>query len=252
MYCLITRRKSKHKPIPSGVYRNAVWQPIYPGSDDFCFSGQEILRPARHQFRIALQESLREGGRRRKKVWQVTLLDYWDIVDDYLDTLRTTWHRQVSVWGMNEGMIVEGLRLHFPHARKSDFRRYLDIIMAKFLPLKAGVIEDYRSSEEYPLQKMRISGDFQNRRTARGGSASDGKVRGEKQKDRFGQVMGNLVSYRFIKNKDLAREVIVAGYRAMAHKCHPDKGGSAEAMHELTELKNRMLELLEDGMAGEK
>lgn len=252
MYCLITRRKSKHKPGPSGVYRNAVWQPIYPGSDDFCFSGQEILRPTRYQFRIALQESVHDGGRRRKKVWQVAVLDYWEIVDDHLDTLRTPWHRQSSVWGMNEGKIVEGLRRHFPHARQSDYRRYLSIIMAKFAPLKSGVIEDYQRSEEYPLQKKRINGGFQNGQADRVETGAGREGRQTRKNERLGRVMDGLVSYQVIRNKTLARAVIVAGYRSLAHKCHPDKGGSDGAMHELTELKNRLLALLEEGRDGVK
>ena len=229
MYCLITKRKSKQKPIPSGVYRNAVWQPIFPGSDDFCFSGQEILRPTRHQFRIALQEILSEDGKRRKKVWQVAVLDYWEIVDDYLDTLRTPWHRQASVWGMNEGKIVEGLRRHFPHGGQRDYRRYLAIIMAKFAPIKAGVIDDYRGSEEYPLQKKRINGGFGNGQADRVETTA-GQEGGENRKNRrFGRVMDGLVSYKLIKNKALAKQVIVAGYRTLAHKCHPDKGGGCRS-----------------------
>ena len=245
MYCLITKRKSKHKPIPSGVYRNAVWEPIFPGSDDFCFSGQQILRPTRYQLRIALQESYVEEGRRRKKVWQVAVLDYWDIVDDYLDTLRTPWHRQKSVWGLNEAKIVEGLRTHFPVAGQKDYGRYLDLIMAKFAPMKAAVIEDYQRSEEFPLQKKRINGASTRRPSAREARPERPRNGEAKKSARFERVMDNLVSFKMVKNKELARELVVAGYRSLAHKCHPDKGGSAGSMHELTELKNRMLELLQ-------
>lgn len=248
MYCLITRRKSKHKPIPSGVYRNAVWEPIFPGSDDFCFSGQEILRTTRHHFRIALQKSVSENGRHRKRVWPLAMIDYWDIVDDYLDTLRTPWHRQASVWGMNEGRIVEGLRRHFPHLEQGRYRRYLNLVMAKFAPIKAGVIDEYRKSEEYPLQKKRINGEARSVEADRpqAGASSREEPRRSAKGARFDRVMAGLVSFRSISNKALAREIVVAGYRRMALRRHPDKGGDAEAMQELTELKNRMMELLEE------
>ena len=248
MYCLITRRKAKHKPIFSGVYRNAVWEPIFPGSDDFCFSGQEILRTARCQYRIALQKSVSENGHRRRRVWPLAMIDYWEIVDDYLDTLRTPWHRQASVWGLNEGRIVEGLRHHFPHLAQGEYRRYLSLVMAKFSPIKTQVIEEYRKSEEYPLQRKRINGEARTVETDR--PRADAAPREEPRRSgkgaRFDRVMAGLVSFRSIPNKALAREIVVAGYRRVALRRHPDRGGDAEAMQELTELKNRMMELLEE------
>ena len=249
MYCLITRRKATHKPNPAGVYRNATWQPIFPGAADYCFSGQQVLRPARYQLRIALFENQRQNGRLRKKGWQVALLDYWQIVDDYLDTLRTTWYRQRSVWGINEGRIVEGLREHFPGAEQPHYQRCLAIIMGKYAPFKAEVIRDYQQSEEYPLQLKRINGEVQQRRPQT--SQRPEAAAGPKPNARVEEVLRNLVSFKSIRNKTLARELVVAGYRSLAHKCHPDKGGTTAAMQELTELKKQMLALLENGRAAD-
>jgi hypothetical protein len=250
MYCLITRRKSNHKPIPTGVYRNAVWQPIYPGSEDYCFSGQEILRHARYQFRIALQKSVVQDNRRRKKVWQLAIIDFWEIVDDYLDTLRAPWYRQESVWGINEGRIINGLREQFPDAGQAQYKTYLAMIMAKFAQARADVIGAYQKSEEYPLQLHRINHTFQGSRS-KGETPGPNRKKGSRpKKSRVDEVLNNLVSFKFVKNKALAQDIIVAGYRKMAHQRHPDKGGSAEAMHELTELKNQLLKLLKGGMDG--
>ena len=251
MYCLITRRKATHKPIPTGVYRNATWQPIYPGAADYCFSGQQLLRPAKYQLRIALFENRRRDGRLKKTVWPVAILDYWQIVDDFLDTLRIPWYRQRSVWGINEGLIIEGLRGHFPDAGQPHYQRCLAIIMKKYAPLKAAVIRSYQQSEEYPLQLKRINGEAQRRKSSPSAEAQARPDTGPTPRARVEEVLNNLVTFKSIKNKALARELVAAGYRSLAHKCHPDKGGTAEAMHALTELKQQMLALLENGRAVE-
>jgi hypothetical protein len=38
-------------------------------------------------------------------------------------------------------------------------------------------------------------------------------------------------------DRKLARELITAGYRALALKCHPDQGGSTAAMIRLTRVR---------------
>lgn len=243
MFCRITKRKARHKPLPSGVYRDATWRPIYPGATDYCFSGEEILRPARYQLRIALLERLPRASPRRRRIWTVAMIDYWEIVDDFLDTLRRPWYRQASVWGIHEGRIATGLRHHFPGATEAQYRGLLAIVMPKFEPLKAAIIADYRGGEEFPLQHKRIAGDAAQHRP--GPSDDARRERPETgRRRRVERVLDQLVSFRSIRDKALARDLVAAGYRQLALKRHPDRGGSAEAMHALTELKDQMLRLL--------
>ena len=45
---------------------------------------------------------------------------------------------------------------------------------------------------------------------------------------------------------DMANQIVVAGYRAMAKRLHPDVGGSAQEMAMLTEARDEMTQLIEN------
>lgn len=47
--------------------------------------------------------------------------------------------------------------------------------------------------------------------------------------------------------RELAHSVIDAGYRFNAKHCHPDAGGSHEAMLRLTAVRDRLHEVVGDG-----
>ena len=47
------------------------------------------------------------------------------------------------------------------------------------------------------------------------------------------------------KKLTLAQDLIVAGYKVLAAKVHPDKGGSNTAMQELNELRDDLLKVVE-------
>jgi hypothetical protein len=44
--------------------------------------------------------------------------------------------------------------------------------------------------------------------------------------------------------RQLDRDLIHAGFRAMAKQCHPDKGGSSEAMIRLEDSRKRLLDMV--------
>jgi len=245
MYCLITKRKVKRKPVGSGVYRNACWEPCYAGSKAYRVTVDEIPREPKYQFRIVLAESYRTGDKLKKRQYPIATLSYWDIVEDFLDTLKREWAWQKDIWGRHEGKIIDGIRNHFPDAGQAEYDIWVRLVLKKFNIVKAGVIEDYKKSEEYPLLQAKLRKENHQRPENNHKTRTDDQQ--QKQREQYDRVFRELVSFRSISNKTMAAEIVNAGYRKMAQTYHPDSGGSVEEMQELNAVKKEMLMQLGSG-----
>lgn len=247
--CSITRHKRTCKPGFSGVYRNAGWEPCYPGAGEYRFTGEEIEREPMCQYKISLVQTVRNNGQIQKKRFPVATIAYWDIVEDFLDSLRRSRAWQKDVRGIHESRIVDGIKKTFPHLGHGQCAQYLNLVFQKFETVKKQVLAEYRKSEEYPLQMRKFrkvngnSGETDPRSAA--DSAFQTKAgEARNRQARCDRILKDIVSFKSISNKTMAMEIVTSGYKRMARKYHPDHGGTVEEMQELNAVKKEMLRLL--------
>ncbi len=88
----------------------------------------------------------------------------------------------------------------------------------------------------------------------RGGTDRRREERGSTQQQAFRKMMRDMPRDEFAKerqaredevqlHRDLAEELIDAGYRALATKLHPDRGGSKDAMRRLNVVRDELKEI---------
>ena len=75
--------------------------------------------------------------------------------------------------------------------------------------------------------------------------AAENEARREKEKPPFYDAV-KAEDERRAKLLDMANQIVVAGYRALAKKLHPDVGGSAAEMAMLTEARDEMTALIDN------
>ena len=85
----------------------------------------------------------------------------------------------------------------------------------------------------------------------RGGTARDREDRRSKQQQDFRRVLRDVARDTFVQerqsrddevqlHRDLAEELIDIGYRALATRLHPDRGGSKDAMARLNRVRDEL------------
>ena len=88
-------------------------------------------------------------------------------------------------------------------------------------------------------------------REMRGGTEREREHRGSKQQQAFRRVLRDVASEAFVQDRqakedevklhrDLAEELVDIGYRALATKLHPDRGGSQIAMTRLNRVRDEL------------
>ncbi|MBF0226130.1 MAG: hypothetical protein HQK76_11805 [Desulfobacterales bacterium] len=242
MYCSITKRKSTKKPTSSGVYKNAQWLPCYPGSDQYRFTGEELEREPKYIYTINLVDTYSENGVSKKKKWEIAVIGYWDIVDDFIDTLKRDWAWKKNAWGINEGKIFDGIKKNFSNAGRHDYEKYSKLIFAKVNELKKEIIEEYKNAEEYQLQIQKLS----KTNKQNGSKEENPEYDWDKHKRTYNyqRVFEKMVSSKTLSNKEMALQLINAGFRKLSQKYHPDSGGTVDNMQKLNHLKKEMIEIL--------
>lgn len=109
-----------------------------------------------------------------------------------------------------------------------------------------------RWAREYDKDDFASAGrdlPYASMREMRGATESDRERRHSTQHQAFKRVLRDLPRDEFIQerqsrdnevklHRDLAEELIDAGYRALATKLHPDRGGSKDAMARLNRVRD--------------
>jgi hypothetical protein len=101
--------------------------------------------------------------------------------------------------------------------------------------------ENARGAREMPASLRSMRGDADRER----------EQRQSKQQQEFRRVLRDVARDDFVQerqrqdeeirlHRELAEELITAGYRALATKLHPDRGGSKEAMTRLTRVRDEL------------
>lgn len=246
----IIRRRTRQYPPPSGVFRGARNGENGLGGRG---AGEEIRRDLREKWRISLSDVIVEGGRRVRRQWPVCAITYWDVVEDrFGDGSRPPLFRHV--W--------DRLAEIFPEAPPERIGEMKDAITMAFMPIRDEVIADYQNSEEY---YWRLIQDLvRNRQRAAREESSSGEKAGN------GTSSGPRNSFTgeeagFFRQEEptppprpeppppprspktdrqMALEIIQAGYKKMAALYHPDKGGDTALMQHLNVVKDRLLRQL--------
>jgi len=238
----------------SKIYKNPKWGPYWQGSDKYELKGEEIQRDPKVKWRILLKESYRdEQGNVQKRQWHIATITYWDIVHDFLDSVRQGWEDMIY----NESIRC-GLEKHFPEDRLEELWRLID---ERYLQIKEATIDEYKKSEEYHWflqnQKMENSKSNPNRkREERERKQREQEERRKQDEERQRQEYYRHRSQdheRFFKSssglklsdqeKPVFDRLLKAGYRKLATELHPDHGGDTEEMKILNVLKDKLQEL---------
>ncbi len=227
MRCSLTRlkikRRTKKYPGPSGVYKGSKWEPKYPGSSEYTFRGEEVKRDLKEKWRIVLYDSFKENGKIKRKQWYVCTITYWDIVDDYFvkshkgKLMNHAWKR------------LDGL---FPDAGEDEKNAIKKIILSRIEPLRKKVLVDYQKSDEYYYRLIQNMVEEKHKESQ---AKKKSENKNNKKHIRRKVCQGN--------EKEVALEIIRAGYKKMAAKYHPDTGGSTAMMQKLNIVKDRLINL---------
>ncbi len=252
MRCSLTRlkikRRTKKYPRSSGVYKGSKWEPKYPGSSEYTFKGEEVKRDLKEKWRIVLYDSFKENGKIKRKQWYVCTITYWDIVDDYFvksyngKLLSHAWKR------LNE---------LFPDAGEDEKNHLKKIVLSRIEPLRKKVILDYQKSDEYYYrliqnmveQKHKESQAKKNKKTENNHKSSYNENEKKSERKNNKKSENKKKHIRIKKNvyqgneKEVALEIIRAGYKKMAAKYHPDTGGSTSMMQKLNIVRDRLINL---------
>ena len=217
MYCSIAKREMKRRtqnnPRPSGVYKNPKWKHKNNGSQGYELGGEEIVRNLKDKWRLSLYEPSNKNG--NKKQWYVCTIGYWDIVDDRYGKDKNNL----------SGQIRDRLKTIFPEMSESEIDTLCNIIAQKFAPIRESIFKEYQDSEEYYYRLIQEL------------------IEQKKREYEVGQKIGLRQPPRLPipDNKDIALQIIHAGYKKIAPKYHPDTGGDTEMMRQLNEVKERLL-----------
>jgi hypothetical protein len=147
-----------------------------------------------------------------------------------------------------------------------DLEEALEKISRKWNPIKKEIVQEYVASEEFTVwlsnEAMRKKGP---RRPTKEEFRDQQKA--EEQFRSFKEAFGNAFSGKsqyqeqskssdksktppenkgngHITNLKLAKNIVQAGYRALAKAYHPDAGGDEESMKELNRIKEQLDDLL--------
>jgi hypothetical protein len=98
---------------------------------------------------------------------------------------------------------------------------------------------------------------YRSLREMRGATQRDREERQSKQQQAFRQVLRDVARDEFVQerqarddevklHRDLAEELIDLGYRALATRLHPDRGGSKDAMARLNRVRDELKQLAQN------
>jgi hypothetical protein len=267
MTCGIVRQEVKRRtrtcPGPSNVFRRPRWK-RERGSAEYVMTGDEIGRPLKYRWRIALTESGGNGSGRRQ--WYVCTIGYWDVVDDrYGKEKRGTLFSHAR----------KRLETLFPDRDPDDIRDLLRIVETRFAPIRKSILAEYRESEEYYfrliqnlVEQKRRESDLRGKqggnggtagtrarqggsaRPASGNGAGPGKEPGEGPSGASARGNGSAGSAagavrpeavpEIPGELEMALDMLRTGFRRVAAKYHPDTGGDTHRMQRLNLVRDRL------------
>lgn len=234
MYCSILRQavKGKSRRIrPSGVYRKPKWRCSESGAYEIC--GEEIPREAKERWRLTLYESLKaEDGKIRRKQWHVGTFGYWDIIDDHYSKEAEEIFRQIR----------RRIREIFPEAGESECASLYGMVKEKFEPVRQSVLKDYQDTEECYYRLIQNLIEKKKKESDRKKSANPDQGFGPGGPEPHSPDIGPRTSP---EDRDIALEIVEAGYKKIAAKYHPDTGGDKILMQRLNRIKERLIGLSE-------
>lgn len=251
MYATITPSKTKTPRWFSGKSRGFKNPKIVRGEfqpwliqgqkvlKDPYVTGETITREPRPSYTVRVGESYRQNGRVKSKQKHISTFSEWDIIDAFLDcrVFETKYApgRYVDWYDFEKDMGKA-----FPDA---DIDQTFDLILEKLGPLESPILEQFKKTEEYHW--CMETQDLRDQLKADQDQANAEKRRKEEQSRQYQQHYQQAFTDRIATPGvlSLSREetrIIDICYKVMATQLHPDKGGNAEDMKILNQLKDKI------------
>jgi Protein of unknown function (DUF3102) len=130
--------------------------------------------------------------------------------------------------------------------------------LTKNFDLSTRTAQDYMRWARHREQKRKglAEVEYTSKYEMSGGTARDREDRQSKQQKDFRRVLRDVARDTFIQerqsrddevklHRDLAEELIDIGYRALATRLHPDRGGSKDAMARLNRVRDELKSIAE-------
>ena len=227
MYVKSIKKDVVRKP-PDRVFRKQNYTVLDNGNIHWDKS-DPIPRENKWKYDFIVCESYRENGKVKTKQKHIGTVSYWDIVD-----------RTYFVLGMN----IE----KYYGDEDALYTMVWDLVEEKFNPIEQEILAEYEKTEEYTVreywlrEEKRVADEIQKQRVR---EEEEKRKRDDEQwqyyKSFFNGNSASTSTGGVIKNKELAKELIKAGFRKLSVKYHPDSGGTdGQQFKELTNIKEQL------------
>ncbi len=265
MYCSITLAKTKkprwfRKKSPAlknpkiirgelfewreGNFDGSGTQKIHSRIKDPYLAGEEIIRlEPKPSYIIKIGESYRQDGKVKTRQKHIRTFDEWEVIDNFLEY-------QGSGNKQGAGFFIDGydfdndMKKGFPDA---DLDLAWTLVQDKIEPIETRIVEEFKQTDEYrwwvKTNKLRKKLRAE---TAKAKAKEKKKQEAYERKSRqhnyesFNNSFPGIGSPTALSLSPEEARVIDTCYKAMAVQLHPDKGGSAEDMAILNNLKDRI------------
>lgn len=212
--------------------------------------GESIEREPKYTaWKLMLNHSYREDGRVKKKQVYLQTLQYWKMVDSYIDYIKAFQKEPLDTgWSIDNLKIWTIISDNFP---EKDITQMIDIVCSKLKQIEDAVVQEFKASEEYKwinINNMmrrkidfgKMKNDMEEKEAYARKKFKQYEQESQQQKNQHQSKFNlNPQNSKFTLSEDEVR-LISKYYKAMAVKIHPDKGGSDEDMKILNNLRDKL------------
>lgn len=228
MYVKVIKKNVVRKP-PSKVFRNQKPKVM---TDGYIYwdKSDPIPRDNKWKYDFIICESYRENGKVKTKQKHIGTVRYWDIVDG---------------WGH---FVFEcNIEKHFSDDDEL-YSKAWELIEEKYNPIEQQILTEYEKTEEYKVreywrkEEKRVSDEIQEQREREEAEKREQEEESKWQyyKSYYRQYSASISTGIVLKNKELANELIKAGFKQLSKKYHPDCSGTDGQFKELNNLKEQL------------
>lgn len=232
MYIKVIKKNVIRKEHPA-VYREQKYEVWKDGYISW-YESDPIPRENKNKYDFIACKSYRENGKVKTDQQHIATIKYWDIAGGWGDEFLRD--RLIDLYGDNEEM----------------FNYIWNLVEVKYRPIEEEILLEYKQSEEYKYkvywenEVKRVNDEIKKQRER------EEEAKRQQYYDFF-RDYSSYYSNSFsssssigvsINNKELAKELIKSGFRQLALKCHPDKGGTTQQFQELNILKEQLEKLM--------
>lgn len=231
MYVKVIKKNVLRKP-PSMVYRNQRYT-VSESGNIYWEKTDPIPRDNKWKYDFIICESYRENGKVKTKQKHIATVSYWDIVEGY-----------------DFDAFLYGIGKHFEGSEEIHHLAW-ELIEEKLKPIEQEINAEYIMTEEYRVrqywqkEEKRVADEINEQREREEAERRKHEEESKRQRYEYYRQYADFISSGAeIKNKELANELIKAGFKQLSKKYHPDSGGTDGQFKELNNLKEQLDKLV--------